>query len=609
MSRLKSILETLSAIPVDFDAFGRSGRVVAHADGAEFVGKVTACRRLLRSVGLRGSYVGGSQTRGAGMSGLGMSGAGMTGAGAGGRRVVGLLFRPEETIEFLVGAFAAIGEGFAVVPLYPNWSEASQTEYLKAYGIRSLLIGRSYRSRVGSWRGSVIDEAHAVALDTLETPRDLEPYPDLGPDQPCAYIFTSGTSGSIAKLTEISIGNLDAAIQNIEELEFLSAGMTLHSPLSTSHIFAFVVVLGILAIRPRRLIFSDIQYLARLPQSATGPVGGLILVPVVLNRIRAGFYEKLVTHWRRDEVPKEYRKLARIPLSVRRGLKRLLARAEDACIELETNGHIGARGGAAIQVVRRLLGKRIRERLGSPDFVVVGGAKPNLRAMAFLEVMGIRVLQGWGMTETTGPLAVCSLGDRYRGAFGTCGKLFDSTTATLEEGELIVGGPQVARGYVEAGGRFVSFDGTKRTGDYAEFDPTGRLKILGKASDRITTENGLNYNPVPIEERLLAADLESEHRFEEIVVVGDGQARLGLVIFLREGSLREGTEFGGSARAYVKSLLAVFNAQQPVDERLEIWTVAEESFKDSELLGPSGKLVRRRAEEKYAAMFPATVAP
>ena len=576
MSRLKRILETLPELGVEFDAFGRAGRVVAHSDGSEFARKVTACRRRLRD-GLRGSEVGGGT-------------------------VVGLLFRPEETIEFLVAAFAAVAEGFAVVPLYPNWSEVSQTDYLRAYGIRSLLIGRSYRTRTSAWRHRVIDEAIVVALDALETPEDVEPFPELPPDRPCAYIFTSGTSGSIAKLTEISMANLDAAIENIEELEFLYPGMTLHSPLSTSHIFAFVVVLGFLAIRPGRLIFSDIQYLSRLPQSATDPVGGLILVPVVLNRIRAGFYEKLVTHWHRDSVPEEYRKLARIPLGVRRGLKRLLARSEDACIELETHGRIGARGAAAIQVVRRLLGKRIRERLGSPDFVVVGGAKPNLRAMAFLEVMGIRVLQGWGMTETTGPLAVCSLRDRFSGAFGTCGKLFDSTTATLEDGELVVGGPQVARGYLEAGGRFVPFDGTKRTGDYAEFDPTGRLRILGKASDRITTENGLNYNPVPIEERLLADDLDAEHRFEEIVVLGDGQPRLGVIVFLRES-----VDACEATQEYTKGLLAEFNRRQPVDERLEVWSIAAETFKEAELLGPSGKIVRRRAEAKYAAMFPAAV--
>ena len=115
-------------------------------------------------------------------------------------------------------------------------------------------------------------------------------------------------------------------------------------------------------------------------------------------------------------------------------------------MQLEESGRMSPRGWAAVQVVRRLFGKRVRERLGSPKFVVVGGAKPNLRALAFLEVMGIRCLQGWGMTETTGPLAVCKPHDRYRGAFGTCGDLFPRTTASLEAGELVVGGPQIARG-------------------------------------------------------------------------------------------------------------------------------------------------------------------
>jgi long-chain acyl-CoA synthetase len=576
MAVLRNILEALALADVSLEAFGRNGECARKVSGAEFVARVEACRRAFREGDFFDCEVGG-------------------------RRAVALLFRPEETVEFLVAAFAAIAERFTVVPLFPNWSAETQRQYLEAYRIRAMAVADGFRARAEDWRGDVLRTVLEIDLSAPVTPGqpagDIFPH-DFPRDHACAYIFTSGTSGKLAKLTEITLENLEAAIENIESLDFLYPGMTLHSPLSTSHIFAFVVVLGFLALRPRRLIFSDIQYLTRLPQSRTGKVAGLILVPIVLNRLRAAFYEKLVAR----ELPAEMRSLARIPLSVRRALKRILSRAEEAVLEVETSGRTRALSHGAVQLVRRLLGPRIRERLGSPDFVVVGGAKPNLRAMAFLEVMGIRCLQGWGMTETTGPLAVCHLGDRFQGAFGTCGDLFPRATAAIEDGELIVGGPQIARGYLEPGGAFVAFNGRKRTGDYAEFDGAGRLKILGKASDRITTENGINYNPIPFEEELLALDLEREHALEEAVVIGDGQPRLGVVFFLRP-ELRE----DGATRAYLRELLREFNRGRPVDERLEVSAVSELPFKEAGVLGPSGKLVRRRVEEEFARVFPEPV--
>lgn len=218
--------------------------------------------------------------------------------------------------------------------------------------------------------------------------------------------------------------------------------------------------------------------------------------------------------------------------------------------------------------------------------------------MALLEVMGIRCLQGWGMTETTGPLAVCNLNDRYRGSFGTCGDLFRGARAVVEEGELVVEGPQIASGYVEPGGKLVSFGGRKRTGDRAEFDDQGRLKVLGKVSDRITTDNGLNYNPLPMEEELRAADLNRENILEEAVVIGDAKPRLGCVFFLRENM-----QPTGETQSYVSSLVRDFNVSRPVDERIGPWDLSPQSLKECGGLGPSGKLVRRRIEESFATIY------
>ena len=274
-------------------------------------------------------------------------------------------------------------------------------------------------------------------------PSPYVPRLSLPPDRTCAWIFTSGTSGKSARLTEITFGNVEAAVSGIGKLDFLRTGMTIHNPLSSSHVFSFVATLGFLTLRPRRVIFSDVQYLARLPESRTGKIDGMILVPIVVNRMRSGFYEKLTQPLDGKHLPPELRSLSRIPLAVRRCLKRACLMAEDATIRRETRGRCGPVGLAAIWVARRVFGRMFRTRLGSPGFIVVGGAKPSLQGMAFVEVLGVRCLQGWGMTETTGPLSVCRISDRYRGAFGTAGSLFEGTVARIEDGgELVVESPR-----------------------------------------------------------------------------------------------------------------------------------------------------------------------
>ncbi|HZN56487.1 MAG TPA: AMP-binding protein [Planctomycetota bacterium] len=582
MSVLSRLLESLPRWNLSLETYGRSGQLVRRLSGQE----LEACIREFREQ--------------------------FDGWDAAGRRAVALLFKSEETAEFLVAAFAAISMGYTVVPLYPNWSAETQLEYIRAYRLRAVCTGAGFRSRAETWlleRDSPVDRYLPLDLAELleqatRRPEGAAPLRlDAGPDHPCAWIFTSGTSGKLAKLTEITLRNLDAAVENIQELDFLFPGMTIHCPLSASHVFAFVAILGFLSTKPKRVIFSDIQYLQRLPQSATGKVDGIVLVPIVIHRLRSGFYEKLVARLDPKEVPPELKTLARIPLPARKLLKRVVLRAEAAAADLERTGRTHRAGWAAIVLARKLFSQTILQRLGSPSFVVVGGAKPSLQAMAFLEVMGIRCLQGWGMTETTGPLAVCTLGDRFRGAFGTCGTLFRETNAYIEDGELIVEGPQIARGYHQPDGSFVPFHGRKRTGDQAEFDRSGRLRVIGKASDRITTCNGINYDPIPFEEELYALDLQSRHLVEEIVVIGDAQPRLGAVFFLREG-----VDLTDSVRGYLATLVREVNLPRPVDEKIGPWTISARAFKEAGVLGPSGKLVRSRVEMAFARIFDEAVA-
>lgn len=572
MSVLKNLFKSLPGFEMKLESYNRRGEVISEATGGDVFDAVESYRELLPP---RGEY-----------------------------QRVGLLFRSEETIEFLVAMFAAISRGLTVVPLYPNWDGPTQLSYLQRYGVRMLAVGDGFIKRTADW-GESLEKVINVSLDPEKMPAaagELDPEgvfpPGMDGDHPVAWIFTSGTSGGMAKCTEISLSNMDAAIENIRDLDFLREGMVAHCPLSASHIFAFVVMTAFIALKPRRVLLSDVQYLARLPQEKTGKVDAIILVPIVINRIRSGFYDRLCTDFSQGKIPPDLKKLARIPLCIRGCLKRICRRAEEGMIDREAGRLRGWLGLPFILLARLVFGRMVRSRLGSAEFMVLGGARPNLQAMAFFEVMGIRVLQGWGMTETTGPVSVSRLGDRRNGALGTCGELFPGIRAKIEGEELIVEGTQIARGYVEPDGTLVPFDGVIKTGDRAAFDKRGRLKVFGKVSDRITTDNGLNYLPVPMEDDLKAADLNDQNILEEAVVIGDARPRLGCVYFLREG-----LEHSPQRAEYLGSLVREFNAGRPLDEHIGPWVVSTKSLKECGGIGPSGKLVRRRIEEKFADLY------
>ena len=199
MSILKELFESLPGFELKLEAYGRRGSVIAEATGQDVYDAALAYRELLpaRSQDQR----------------------------------IGLLFRSEEAIEFLIAMFAAISRGLTVVPLYPNWDGPTQLSYLRRYGIRSIVVGDGFLRRGGDW-GEEFDSIVNISLDPEKMPGPVEA-PDPGElftagldgDHPVAWIFTSGTSGDMAKCTEITLSNMDAAIRNIRDLDFLREGM------------------------------------------------------------------------------------------------------------------------------------------------------------------------------------------------------------------------------------------------------------------------------------------------------------------------------------------------------------------------------------------------
>lgn len=148
-----------------------------------------------------------------------------------------------------------------------------------------------------------------------------------------------------------------------------------------------------------------------------------------------------------------------------------------------------------------LVYKKLREKVGGRiKFFVSGGAPLDKNINKFFWGLGIRILEGYGLTETSP--AVCINNFRLL-KFGSVGTAFDYTQFKTDvDGELLIKGPMVMKGYyknLEATKEVLDEDGWFRTGDVAKIDEEGFVFIVDRKKELIITAGGKNIAPQPIE--------------------------------------------------------------------------------------------------------------
>ena len=188
---------------------------------------------------------------------------------------------------------------------------------------------------------------------------------------------------------------------------------------------------------------------------------------------------------------------------------------------------ITARQRLRYQLYERLFYRRIRATLGGRmQQILVGAAalSPDL-ALTF-RGLGIPIIEGYGLTETTAPLTGNLLDDFVSETVGY--PMPGSSVRIADDGEVLAKGPGVCRGYTSAEATAEAFvDGWFRTGDYGELDERGRLMLRGRRGDMIITAGGKNMLPTEWERAVESLDLVAH-----AVVVGEGKPFLGGLIVL-----------------------------------------------------------------------------
>ncbi|MFD9906359.1 AMP-dependent synthetase/ligase [Streptomyces sp. NPDC059063] len=505
--------------------------------------------------------------------------------------------RPEWTCAHL-GALAA---GAVVVPVYPTagddevaWvlgdsgasvalcedaAQAAKVERLrgKLPGLRRLVMmtgADAYADAYADGARATVDELRARA--GARTPDDL-----------ATIIYTSGTTGP-PKGCRLTHGNLgavqDASLPLIEG----GPGDATYLYLPLAHLLAQLIQFTTL-IEGGTLVYFGGRVENVVAELAAAAPTHLPSVPRLFEKV----HSVVLSLAESEEGGRE-----RFDEAVRIGVL-----AADGALPPELRDAHAAADKALYGPVRQALGGRVR-------WALTGGAPIAPHVLDFLRACGIRVFEGYGMTESGGLISL-----NHPGAvkYGTVGRpVRGCEVRVADDGEVLARGANVFPGYWgdEAATRAVlDADGWLHTGDLGVLDDDGYLTITGRKKDLIITSGGKNLTP-----SLTELAIQASRFVSRAVMLGDRRPYPVALITLdaeevrgwaarAELTLTEPLSADPRVRALVQEAVDAANAQVSRPARIRAFAVLDEDFTvESGLLTPSLKVRRRAVGERYGVV-------
>ena len=258
--------------------------------------------------------------------------------------------------------------------------------------------------------------------------------------------------------------------------------------------------------------------------------------------------------------------------------------------------------------------KKIRTIFGpNADFAITGGAPMDSELSHFFNGIGMPVLEGYGMTETCGPVCVNLPEDNRIGTIGMpmCG----ITAGIAEDGELVVKGPLVCKGYHNNPGVTAQqiTDGWLHTGDLGDISEDGFISITGRKKDLIITAGGKNVSP-----GLLEASVMTSPVVNQCLVIGDKKPFVAALVTLDLADANNWLESQGAkpepdlaslaknAIVYAEVERAVNAANEGVSraESIRKFEILPDEFTEANgMLTPSLKTRRAQIVEHYRELI------
>jgi long-chain acyl-CoA synthetase len=463
------------------------------------------------------------------------------------------------SIRWVAMDLAAMSEGLRLVPLYFRQSPPELVAMMKDSTPALVCCGDApLRDSVcGTWAEAppqfLFDEIFA-GVGGIELER-----PQIREEDSVTIIYTSGTSGE-AKGVELSAGNvgfmLGCTSARLDQLMGGRSGQDrIFHYLPFSFCASWIAVLTFMLRGSLITLNTDLTKIA-VDMPAVAP-HYFLNVPQLLERMRRAVDEQIA---QRGGI----------------GLA-LYSRAQSAWTRSGDHPRVSA--GLWFWLADRLVFPTIRKKMVGENLkaLICGSAPLPPETQSYFQMLGIPVLQVYGLTETTG---ICTMDDPDRPVAARVGPSISGIEMRLgQNDEIMVRGPNVFPGYWHRPEQTAEVlrDGWFHTGDQGELDASGTWRIVGRIKNLIVLGSGHKIAPESIEEQILRF-LPAGH---QVVVVGNGRGYLSAIVT------------GAATAAEVEKALGQVNPQLPHYKQVRAFCLRPEPFSiDNGLLTANGKLKR-----------------
>jgi long-chain acyl-CoA synthetase len=473
------------------------------------------------------------------------------------------------SVRWVAMNLAIMAEGLTAVPLYARQAPAELVAMMKDCWPAVIACGEQSLADaiVQEWPDAppffCFDNVFATGRETVERPAPAGVESDV-----VAIIYTSGTSGEAkgVMLNADNVGHmLGCTSGRLDQLMTKRPGQdAVFHYLPFCFAGSWIMLLTCLLRGSKVTLNTDLGKIAADMRAAAPDY--FLNVPALLERMRKAVDEQL---W----------KTSGFPLKVYSKAKGAWARKHD--------GKSRAGDSLWLAMANRLVFPTIRKKMIGPRLraLICGSAPLNVETQLYFMMLGIPVLQVYGLTETT---AICTMDDpEGRVVPGRAGPAISGVEMKLAGNEeIVVRGPNIFPGYWNRAEETAKVlrDGWFHTGDQGEVDESGNWKIVGRIKNLIILGSGHNIAPEPIEDKILQQLPEAS----QVVVVGNARGYLTALV--------TGKVSGES----VQSALDHVNPGLPHYKHVRAFHLVEAPFTiESGLLTANGKLKRDLISERF----------